>query len=61
MPAMTDAYLDWCLEKSRASFRGFFERLHGEDENLENGPAYGQLTISVIDTFCERSINFTAC
>ncbi|KAG1906182.1 uncharacterized protein F5891DRAFT_1125610 [Suillus fuscotomentosus] len=49
--AMTDAYLTWSLEKSKADFSGFFDRLQSEDTHLPESKPTGQWTINVIDVF----------
>jgi hypothetical protein len=48
---MTEAYLEWCLEKSQMGFRSFFDRLRSE----ENGTykAVDKWSMTIVDVFCK--------
>ena len=53
IPAMTDAYLIWSLEKSRMGFRSFFDQLSCEETNAKVDSNGGQWSMTVIDAFCK--------
>ncbi|KAG2040098.1 hypothetical protein BDR03DRAFT_932884 [Suillus americanus] len=56
LPAMTDAYLTWSLEKSRTDLNGFFDRLRSGDAHLPESESTGQWTINVVDVFCAEKV-----
>jgi Cu/Ag efflux protein CusF len=49
IPAMTDAYLIWSLEKMKMGFRSFFDRRDEMNEVTDGG----QWTMTIIDSFCK--------
>ncbi|KAG1752813.1 hypothetical protein EDB19DRAFT_1824237 [Suillus lakei] len=52
IPAMTEAYLEWCLEKSQMGFRSFFDRLHSEESGTNE--AVDKWSMTIVDVFCKE-------
>ncbi|KAG1831132.1 hypothetical protein EV424DRAFT_1525877 [Suillus variegatus] len=50
IPAMTEAYLEWCLEKSQMGFRSFFDRLRSEESGTNE--AVDKWSMTIVDVFC---------
>lgn len=48
IPAMTDAYLVWSLEKSKMGHRSFFDQFHKEE--LDDGSEWA---MTIIDVYCK--------
>ncbi|KAG1781347.1 hypothetical protein EV702DRAFT_1193530 [Suillus placidus] len=51
IPAMSDAYLLWSLEKSQKGFRNFFDRLRSEETDESIDFDGGQWPMTVVDAF----------
>lgn len=52
IPAMSEAYLSWSLEKSQKGFNNFFDRRRSEETNEVNDFDGGQWPMTVVDAFC---------
>ncbi|KAG1831413.1 hypothetical protein F4604DRAFT_1946633 [Suillus subluteus] len=51
VPAMSEAYLLWSLEKSQKGFKNFFDRLRSEETDEANDLDGGQWPMMVVDAF----------
>ncbi|KAG2031225.1 hypothetical protein BDR03DRAFT_1016312 [Suillus americanus] len=54
IPAMTEAYLGWCLEKSEMGFRSFFDQLRSEESGT-NEVVY-KWSMTIIDVFFAEKV-----
>jgi hypothetical protein len=53
IPAMSDAYLVWSLQKTRMGFRGFYDQYRSEYTNEMLDSDGGEWPMTVVDAFCE--------
>ncbi|KAG1760782.1 hypothetical protein EDD22DRAFT_980489 [Suillus occidentalis] len=51
VPALSEAYLLWSLEKSQKGFKNFFDRLRSEETDEANDLDGGQWPMMVVDAF----------
>lgn len=52
VPAMSEAYLLWSLEKSQKGFKNFFDRLRSEETDEADDLNGSQWPMMVVDAFC---------
>ncbi|KAH7904826.1 hypothetical protein BJ138DRAFT_1119044 [Hygrophoropsis aurantiaca] len=56
LPELTDGYLNWSLNRSKAGKKSFFEEFRRDENDVINDANSGQWPIKVIDVICAEAV-----